>query len=107
MGRSYSQPSLAKIIIGRVVLMKGGRVLAFILAWSVAEEALGYPPTLEEYAEWWNESRATAFREQARFRECFPDEATPQRIVDLLKQQRAEWRQGGVQGLGRVQLAGL
>src|SRR3954465_969741 len=107
MGRAKRPPSLLKVAVSRVGTVKGARVVAFILCWAIADDALGHPPTLEEYAEWWNESRATAFREQARFRECFPDEATPQRIVDLLTQQRAEWRQGGVQGLGRVQLAGL
>lgn len=97
--------SLAQIAIGKKGVIKGSRVLAFILCWGIAEEALGHPPTVEEYADWWKESRSTAFREQARFRECFPQETTPQRIVDLLQAQRVDWKTKGVNGLGQMRLA--
>jgi hypothetical protein len=57
---------------------------------------LGYPPTIEEYADWWGTSRSTAFREQARFRDAFPDETTPERVVQLLFAQDEKWYRSGV-----------
>lgn len=100
-----SIPTLAQIAVAKKGVIKGSRVLTFIASWAIAEEALGHPPSIEEYAEWWKESRSTVYREQARFRECFPHEATPQRIVDLLKAQRSSWKAQGVKGLGQVRLA--
>ena len=47
------------------------------------------------------------FREQARFREAFPGEATPQRLVDLLKQEEGEtWFKRGVSSCARTALKG-
>jgi hypothetical protein len=87
--------------------VKAAKVVAFIVQWAIAEEALGHPPTLDEYAEWWCESRSTVFRLQARFREAFPGETTPQRLVDMLKQEEgAEWFKRGVSGCARLALRG-
>jgi hypothetical protein len=87
--------------------VKGAKVVAFIVMWAIAEEALGHSPTLDDYAEWWRESRSTVFREQARFREAFPGESTPQRLVDHLKQQEgATWFKRGVTGCARLALRG-
>jgi hypothetical protein len=58
--------------------------MTFIVAWSIASTAEGGPITLEQYATYWKDSRATAYRHQARFRECFPDELTPQAMIDRL-----------------------
>ena len=75
--------------------------------WAIAEEALGHPPTLDDYADWWHESRSTVFREQARFREAFPSETTPQRIADELKRQEGDtWFKRGVSGCARLALRG-
>lgn len=99
--------TLQHLAAKRVGQIKGGKVVAFIVMWAIAEEALGHPPTLEEYAEWWRESRSTVFREQARFREAFPGETTPQRLVDLLKAQEGEtWFKRGVTGCARLALKG-
>jgi hypothetical protein len=48
------------------------KALQWAHSWIFVEVALGREPSVEEVAEWWNESRRTAFREQAAFRECFP-----------------------------------
>lgn len=48
------------------------RALAWAQSWIYVEVALGREPTVDEVAEWWGQSRRTAFREQAAFRECFP-----------------------------------
>ena len=108
MGFGRRKPrTLIDIAVARGGIIKGPRAISMIFGWFVAEEMLGHPPTLEEYADWWRLSRATAFREQAAFRECFPGETTPQRIVDWAKVQRREVRRGGVKGLGRLAIEGL
>src|SRR4051794_18566436 len=107
MTRRRKPPTLQQAAALHVGQVKGAKVVAFLVCWAVAEEALGHPPTLDEYADWWNESRATAFREQARFREAFPGETTPQRLVDALKSEDgATWFKRGVRGVGRIALRG-
>ena len=103
MGRKRNKPkTLLQLAVANGGLIKGYRAVGFILCWAIAEEMISHPPTLDEYREWWKESRATAFREQAIFRECFPGETTPQRIVDAIKVRRDEWREGGVKALGKL-----
>lgn len=46
-------------------------------SWIYVKVALGHDPTVDEVAEWWNQSRRTAFRDQAAFRTCFPSLDTP------------------------------
>ncbi len=76
--------TLLELVVARQGLRKGASTMGFIVAWSVASKAEGGPITLEQYAAYWKDSRPTAFRHQARFRECFPDELTPQAIIDRL-----------------------
>ena len=45
--------------------------------WGGAREALGHEPSVDEVAKFWRISRRTAFREQAGFREVFPEFETP------------------------------
>lgn len=65
-------------------LRKSAQVVAFVLAWQKTAERLGRAPSIEEYAEDWNQSRATAFREQARFREAFPKLDDPAPIIERM-----------------------
>jgi hypothetical protein len=51
---------------------KAIKALSWAHSWIYVEVALGREPSVDEVAEWWFESRRTAFREQAAFRECFP-----------------------------------
>ena len=95
-----------EVAVAQGGLLKGPRAMAVIVGWMVAEQMLGHPPTLEEYQEWWKLSRATAFRDQALFRECFPAETTPQQIADLVRARHPEWQRGGVKGLGRLVIEG-
>jgi aminopeptidase N len=60
----------------------GTRALVWALLWAVTREAIGREPAVEDVMEWWNESRATAFREQAAFRKAFPTLKTPALIWD-------------------------
>lgn len=98
-------PSLLRIAASRVGPLKGSRVLAYMIAWDMVRQELGHEPTPEEYGEWWKQSRATSFREQAAFRECFPGEKNPARLMDLARSSWDERR--GVAGLGAVQLREL
>lgn len=92
-------------VAGRNVgLRKAFQALTFMAAWDTARRALRRESlTLEEYGHWWKVSHSTMYREQARFREAFPGEMTPDRLLDLAEGQWVE-RQG-VQGLGSVQIA--
>ncbi len=55
----------------------GMRAMLWASCWVVVREALGYDPSVDEVAEWWKESRRTAFREQEAFRTAFPKFSTP------------------------------
>jgi hypothetical protein len=54
-----------------------------ILSWSAVREADGVVPTTDRVAEWWKESRRTAFREQDAFRKAFPTLQTPETIYEI------------------------
>jgi hypothetical protein len=106
MGRR-KQLTLQQAAAKNVGQVKGAKVVAFIVMWGIAEEALGHPPTLEEYATWWRESRSTVFRLQARFRDAFPGESTPQRLVDALREQEGpNWFKRGVSACTSLALRG-
>lgn len=91
-----------ELCLARGGVMKGSRVCAFIAQWAIASQAVGHAITLQEYAEWWRESRATAYREQQRFRELFPGLDTPQVIADAAIARRDEWLNEGIGGLGKL-----
>jgi hypothetical protein len=81
-----SSCSLIELCILGAGSYRGAPKLAgFILAWATVRRDLGHSPTIEEYAEWWNESPRNAYYEQVRFREAFPKLATPDPIVDALE----------------------
>jgi hypothetical protein len=56
------------------VTPRASRVAAFISLWGLALDDLDRDElTVEEYADWANEARATAFRRAADYRELWPD----------------------------------
>lgn len=67
--------------------LKGARIAAFIVAWGLARQELGDSITVESYAAWWKQSRRTAFREQAEFREAFAPLETPDAVLDHMAAQ--------------------
>jgi hypothetical protein len=102
-GREVTGEPLLTIAARAVGLRRAFRVLTFMAAWDRARRALDKRPiTLEDYHSWWRENERTAYREQALFREAFPGEVTPDRLLDLAYEQWIE-RQG-VQGLGQVRI---
>jgi len=95
---------LFEVMRQRVGYRRTVHVLAFMVQWDIARRSLHgrEPLTLAEYADWWKVSRPTVFREQARFREAFPGESTPDRLLDLAA---VAWDQRtGVAGLGAVRI---
>lgn len=81
-------------------VVKASNVVAFMVSWDVCRRSLGHEPTVAEYSEWWRQSERGSYKELARFREVFPDERNPSRILDLVAD---EWdRSRGVKALGDV-----
>jgi hypothetical protein len=94
-----------KIAAMRQGPIKGGRTIAFMLQWAIWRESTGQVPRtitedVQAYADWWRDSERTAWRDVARFREAFPGELTPDRILDLVADQLD--RREGVRGLGSL-----
>jgi hypothetical protein len=94
---------LFEIVRQRVGFRQAVQVFVFMIAWDQARRAMRRETlTLAEYADWWKVSRPTSFREQARFREAFPSETTPDRLLDVVA---AAWdERTGVQGLGATRI---
>lgn len=99
--------TLLRVAVANVGLRRGYGAVGFIVCWGIVEYALGRTPTVEEYADWWNESRSTVYRQQANFRKAFPGETTPARIVALLREQREDWTRDGVPGAAEMWVSGV
>jgi len=104
-GENEKGEALLVVAGRRVGLRKAMKVLTYMTAWEHVREDLGRAPTAEEYAKWWRESNATAYREQALFRQAFPDESTPARLLDLATEQ-ANVRRGVATALGATLILG-
>lgn len=85
----------------RVGLRRAMKAMTYMIAWDHVRDDLGHEPTAEEYAAWWKESPATAYREQALFRQAFPGEQNPARLLDLAAEQ-ANTRKSVGTTLGRT-----
>ena len=70
-------------VFARVGARRGARLLAFIQAWAVVADELARTPTAEEYAARFKLPVATAYRDQALFREAFRDE-TPEDVLVVI-----------------------
>lgn len=71
----------------RVGLRKAFQALTFMTAWDMVRADAEAEPTIEDYAAYWKVSPATAYREQKLFREAFPSETSPTRLLDLAAKQ--------------------
>jgi hypothetical protein len=89
---------------------KAAHLIAFIQQWgNVVDEAINQgelEPTVDRYCERWGVSRATAHRDLALFREAFPSERTPQRILAMLWEGLGTntWSVGSLMGVRVVTL---
>jgi len=79
-GKKRPAKTWLEVAVARTGLRNAVRALTWAHEWSVAATALGHDPTVEEVADWWNMTRRTAFREQAAFREAFPEVESPMRL---------------------------
>lgn len=70
-------------------MLKASRVVAFVIAWGTTRQELGRRPSVEEFADYWGESRPTAYRQQALFRQVFDRCETPDPVLDLMEAQKA------------------
>lgn len=104
-GQDRQGTPLLVVATQRVGLRKAMKVLAYMTAWDHVRDDLGREPSAEEYAKWWKESPATAYRQQALFRDAFPAETTPSRLLDLAAEQ-ANVRRGVATALGKTILRG-
>jgi hypothetical protein len=82
--------TLFELMVKRVGIRKTRKVMGFMVAWAIVEQSVGAEPSIEEYAAWWKQSAATTFREQALFRECFPEETSPSRLMNAPQAKTAE-----------------
>ena len=92
-GKQQRQATWIEIAVRNGGFRKAIKALTWANSWIHVQIDLGRDPSVDEVAEWWNESRRTAFREKAAFRECFPDLETPAAIFDN-PQARAKIEQG-------------
>ena len=58
------------------------RQLAFLHEWEYLADRLGHSPAPKEYAERWNMPVSTAYDLLAEFRQLFPTERDPARLID-------------------------
>ena len=103
----WSNQSLVIVLAKNVGMIKGAQVLQFIWSWGDVMERLGREPdSIEEYADTFRTSYATAYREQKLFREALPGETTPTRIWKDAKRQHASVRDAktGPARLGTLKL---
>jgi hypothetical protein len=102
-GRDGQDQPLLVVAQQRVGLRRAFKVLSFMVAWEHARAQLRQQElTVPEYAEWWREPESTVYRHQAAFRDAFPGETNPDRLLDRAAQQ---WdARSGVGGLGRARL---
>ncbi len=84
----------------RVGVRRGASAVAFATSWAVAEQSLGHvlgagqtTAAIVEYREYWKEADRTTWRNLERFREAFPGEDTPARLLHLLADARDAKRQ--------------
>lgn len=60
------------------------RLAIFLQQWDHQADGLGRAPTVKEYAAEWNESETGAYRLFEEFRDVFPSEEDPSRIMEML-----------------------
>lgn len=99
--------SLLALAIERRGVLRGAAAIAFMAQWAQARDAAEEWPTdlspqVRAYARHWRVSERTAWREISRFREVWPEEESPSRLLD---QVAGRWeRNAGIAALGAVVL---
>jgi len=81
------------------------RALTFAIRWAACcAELKREPESVDEFCEVMQEARRTAFRDQQAFRQAFPTETTPLRMIEVTGlKARFEELYRRLQDLGRVE----
>ena len=72
MARRPKRITWAHVFASRVGIRRAARAMAFVATWAGQEADLGREISIEEYADYWGSSLATAYRDLALFREAQP-----------------------------------
>lgn len=70
--RPAARTSILQAFVAAGGMRKAFRAATYLASWGPLYEQLGRVPTVEEYCEFWKQSRATTFRESQAFNECSP-----------------------------------
>ncbi len=98
--------TVGQVAMQRVGFLKARSALLFAACWCIMARSIGRPPaSIDEYAEWWAQSRSQAFREQAIFRKCFPEYTSPVELAlaigfDVAKMSRDDVDQAVIELVG-------
>ena len=77
-----------KTIIARIGPRATYKVMVFVASWGIFMRKEGRPPeTVDEFADWWKISQATAFRDQALFRKALPDADDPTHLLQWIAEE--------------------
>jgi hypothetical protein len=74
------QATWIEVAVKNAGFRKALTALTWAYSWAIVRESIGHEPSVDEVAEWWNENRRTAFREQSAFRLAFPTLETPAQL---------------------------
>jgi hypothetical protein len=86
--RSPKDLTWAQVAVRNAGFRFGSLALTYAACWAITTESLGREPTMDEFAEWWHESRSSVYRDQAVFRKAFPTLRTPAPIFENERAQR-------------------
>lgn len=106
--RKNRQPRTFEVIVQRVGFKRASDVLLFAVQWGMVCAELGRDPeNIEEYADWWKMSRATAFREQQRWRDALPEFSTPTEFFEAAGMDATRPKSITLDGLAFAPLPGV
>jgi len=87
MTKAIARP-LAVVVVEKVGWRVGLRAVTYLAAWGLCADALGRPPAVKEYAEYWNQTLAMSYKEREAFGTVWPDLIdTPDVLWDQIKRQ--------------------
>lgn len=99
-GGKWAGP-LVTFLVHKVGMRDAIKVATFIVQWGTVARKYKREPTWPEYCAYWGESKATYFRDLARYRRVWPGDANPQRVWMWVESKLPE---GSVDQVGAVLL---
>lgn len=77
--------TFAEFVVGKVGLIKGTKVAAFVVAWGIYTQNEPDRPSLEGYSRYWGQSISATYRERDLFQICWPDDKVPDRLWAVIR----------------------